>query len=208
MNCQATYLIAAICCLALPGCSNKEELPPDVPERWQGLITRLVAGEDLHMREQSRASTAVNYSDLRKKAVDAASNDDLDGLHIIGTQLNIMAAMEGRTEAYSSAITVFRECLRKNSTFAPAKWGLAFTYYNILISSCRPVQAPSGLFTYQLDEHEADMMLEVYRLSYAAVKGGYGPSDPNVLEMSYSKLRAYCQNAASKPAWYGEICSQ
>jgi hypothetical protein len=179
-----------------------------IPEPWNGIIRELVASENKNVRKMMNKTNEKEYIDLRRQKEEAVKRGDLNSLHWIGTRFNVLAAT-GRTEAYQDAIEVFDACLHKDPSFSPAKWGLAFVYYNLavfdLVRRDKEVKTPSGLYIFPLDKRGADLMIQVYRLSTSAVRGGYGPSDPNVLEMSKDKLLAYCRSKGSAPDFCREV---
>lgn len=202
----------------LIGCDRKGDERPvstarsantAVSEPWRSIIQETRTAQSADRRTQILAQTEREYQELQKQRVVAEREGNLEQLHKIGTRFNVLAAMGGRVEAYGDAVVTFQGILGQNASYPPAKWGLAFVYYNLaindLMARVRQVRLPSGLYVFPLDERGADLMIQVYRLADDAVKGGYGPSDPDVLEMSGIKLMSYCRKSEGSNT---SLCSE
>ena len=92
--------------LFVSACSHKTEdnetigrAPGRAPEPWRGLIQQLLAREDQKIQEKAKTATTSDYAALRQQAAREDDAGNLNALHRIGTRFNIMACMEGRTEA-------------------------------------------------------------------------------------------------------------
>lgn len=201
-----SLLIIIITTLSSPACA--EDL---ISEPWKSTIRKILASEKPDIQRKMLLLSEQEYQDLMRKRRQAEISSNLRDLHWIGTQLNMLAALQGRTQAYYDAIVTFNTALKIDPNFGPAHWGLGFVYYNVTINDLilrgKMVKTPVGLSEPIPDEQGAKLMIQAYREAKTSVMKGYGPSDPNYLEMSLDKLSYYC-SGERRQGRYPKLCGE
>lgn len=175
---------------------NKRLSRPDLQVRvaptWRLLAEKAASQDTPELKNE--------YANLIKQRLVAEFGDDPDQQHLIATKFH-MLALRGFSVAYLDSIELFTICINTFDHHPNCKWGLGFTYYDLVIDDLAQrkifAQSRDGLTVPVLDDIAAPRMRTVFDLATSAVQGGYSPPYPDVLEMSADKLNYYCSTHQS-----------